>query len=216
MSEAEREAKERGEPTMVRASHILVESEEMVDALEGQLGAATFESLAKSMSKCPSKDKGGDLGWFKRYQMVPEFEKACFDNAPGTIVKVSTQFGWHLIKVQAHGTSSGTISVRELHERMNNIAQKIDVRERIEVKQANLGEDFINLPMGEYAQWAQDFEDGKLGLDKSKETVVLCHHGVRSNNFCQFLAQQGFEKVRNIVGGIDLYSKEIDDQVPRY
>lgn len=49
------------------------------------------------MSSCPSKDKGGDLGWFKKGQMVAEFEAACFENDPGTIVKVQTQFGWHVV-----------------------------------------------------------------------------------------------------------------------
>lgn len=49
------------------------------------------------MSSCPSKEKGGDLGWFKKGQMVAEFEAACFGNDPGTMVKVQTQFGWHLV-----------------------------------------------------------------------------------------------------------------------
>ena len=56
-----------------------------------------FGDVAADMSSCPSKDKGGDLGWFKKGQMVAEFEAACFENDPGTIVKVQTQFGWHVV-----------------------------------------------------------------------------------------------------------------------
>lgn len=56
-----------------------------------------FGDVAADMSSCPSKDKGGDLGWFKKGQMVAEFEAACFENDPGTIVTVQTQFGWHVV-----------------------------------------------------------------------------------------------------------------------
>ena len=59
-----------------------------------------FEDLAKKYSQCPSKAKGGQLGWFGPGQMVPEFEKAAFAGEKGKIVgPVKTQFGWHIIKV---------------------------------------------------------------------------------------------------------------------
>eukprot|EP00171_Calliarthron_tuberculosum_P020413 IDg20413t1 len=190
---------------MVRARHILVDTEEMVDALREQVDSGTpFAQLAETVSTCPSKTKGGDLGWFKRHMMVPEFEDAVFANTPGSIVKVHTQFGWHLIRVEKHGVSSGQISVQELSERFpgglaDADVQLVDCRERAELELASL-EGFVNLPMGEYGAWADGFESGELGLDKTKETVVMCHHGVRSSNFCQFLSQQGFENVRNLVG----------------
>lgn len=208
---------------MVRARHILVETEAMVDALKKQVEEGSeFAQLAESVSTCPSKEKGGDLGWFKRHQMVPQFEKVAFENKPGSIVKVQTQFGWHLVKVENHAISSGNISVEEVKERWPNgefgnidNVQFVDCREKHELELAKLN-GFFNLPMGEYASWADNFDANCCGLDKNFETIVMCHHGVRSNNFCQFLAQQGFSNVRNLVGGIDAYSLKVDSSIPRY
>ncbi|CUH86493.1 Foldase protein PrsA precursor [Phaeobacter sp. CECT 5382] len=82
-----------------RAAHILVESE--ADALEikEELDAgADFDILAKERSTGPSGPNGGDLGWFSRGRMVPEFEEAVLDLRAGEIsAPVETQFGWHLI-----------------------------------------------------------------------------------------------------------------------
>jgi parvulin-like peptidyl-prolyl isomerase len=85
-----------------RASHILVESEAEVDDLLKQIQSAKdtnakFAELAKSKSKCPSGQKGGDLGSFGRGQMVPQFDKVVFEKELGEIHKVQTQFGWHLV-----------------------------------------------------------------------------------------------------------------------
>lgn len=212
------------EPTMVRARHILVETEDMVDAVSKQLedGKGTFAELAGLVSTCPSKDRGGDLGWFRRNTMVKEFENAAFSNPPGSTVKVKTDFGWHLVQVEDHGVATQAITVLEYEQRfgkegtdhVENV-QLIDVREKNELERASLP-NFLNLPMGEYAAWADMFESGALGLEKDKETVVMCHHGIRSANFCSFLAQNGFTNVRNLIGGIDAYAKKIDPSVPLY
>ena len=53
-------------------------------------------------------------------------------------------------------------------------------------------------------------------FDKDKKTVCLCHHGVRSMRVAAVLAQEGFEDVHNVVGGIDAYSVAADRSVPRY
>lgn len=153
--------------------------------------------------------------------MVKEFEAAAFSNPPGTICRVKTQFGWHLIQVEEHGIASSSITVREYADRFVEAAesgdavQRIDCREVNELEKASLP-GFYNLPMGEYGRWADDLDNGNLGLDKQKETIVMCHHGIRSANFCSFLSQQGFTNVRNLIGGIDSYSRKIDSNVPLY
>ena len=81
-----------------RAAHILCADDEGAEAALTRIKAGEqFGDVAVGMSSCPSKEKGGDLGWFKKGQMVVEFEAACFENDPGTIVKVQSQFGWHVV-----------------------------------------------------------------------------------------------------------------------
>jgi peptidyl-prolyl cis-trans isomerase C len=84
----------------IRASHILVEKEyEAQDILKKLSEGCTFESLAKSFSKCPSREEGGDLGTFGRGQMVEAFEEAAFNLKVGEISgPVRTRFGYHIIK----------------------------------------------------------------------------------------------------------------------
>lgn len=53
-------------------------------------------------------------------------------------------------------------------------------------------------------------------LDPAAETIVVCHHGVRSWHACQYLAQAGFTRVANLAGGIEAWSLEVDPAVPRY
>ena len=53
-------------------------------------------------------------------------------------------------------------------------------------------------------------------LDPSAELVVYCHHGVRSAQAAEFLRAGGFERVRNLAGGIDRWSADVDPAVPRY
>lgn len=89
-------------PESVRASHILVSDDAEMKKVQDDLkGGMSFEDAAKKHSTCPSKEKGGDLGFFSKGQMVPEFEKAAFAMKPGETSKepVKTQFGLHLIKV---------------------------------------------------------------------------------------------------------------------
>ena len=89
------------EPEKIKISHILVDTEpEAKDILAKLKGGADFATLAKEKSKCPSKDKGGDLGLIGKGQTVPEFEKAAFALQPGQLSDVvKSQFGYHIIKV---------------------------------------------------------------------------------------------------------------------
>ncbi|WP_146347580.1 peptidylprolyl isomerase [Phaeobacter marinintestinus] len=83
------------------AQHILVETIEEAQAIKAELdGGADFGQMAKDKSTGPSGPNGGDLGWFGLGQMVPEFEGAVIELAPGAISEpVQTQFGWHLIQL---------------------------------------------------------------------------------------------------------------------
>ncbi len=83
-----------------RASHILVSDKTTADNIyERVKKGESFASLAQSYSKCPSKSKGGDLGWFKEGTMVKEFENQVRRMGTGSISKpVRTQFGYHIIK----------------------------------------------------------------------------------------------------------------------
>jgi len=81
------------------AAHILVETEEEAKAIKAELdGGADFAALAKEKSTGPSGPNGGDLGWFEKGMMVPEFEEAVTALEPGQVSDpVKTQFGWHVI-----------------------------------------------------------------------------------------------------------------------
>ena len=102
-------------PEQVRASHILIKTEGLDD--EGKKEARTriddllvkvkagedFAELAKAHSGCPSSSKGGDLGFFDRTRMVPEFSEAAFKLKVGEVSEVvETKFGYHIIKVTEH------------------------------------------------------------------------------------------------------------------
>lgn len=87
----------------VRAKHILVADEDKAKEIKEEIasGAKTFDEAAKEYSTCPSKEKGGDLGFFGKGRMVPEFDQAAFELEVGVVSDiVTTQFGHHLILVE--------------------------------------------------------------------------------------------------------------------
>src|SRR6478672_2628492 len=86
----------------VHARHILVPTEEEAKAVIEELKkGADFAELAKKKSKDPGASDGGDLGFFTKDQMVPEFSNVAFALEPGKISDpVKSQFGWHIIKVE--------------------------------------------------------------------------------------------------------------------
>ena len=101
-------------PGNIRASHILIshsgaprtgatrskaEAKALAEDMQAKLEAGeSFEELAKAYSDCPSSQKGGDLGFFPRGQMVPPFEEAAFGLKPGEVSDiVETPFGYHII-----------------------------------------------------------------------------------------------------------------------
>jgi len=86
----------------VRARHILVETEDEAKAVVAELKKGTdFAELAKTKSKDPGSQDGGDLGYFTKDQMVPEFSEVAFKLEKGALSEpVKSQFGWHVIKVE--------------------------------------------------------------------------------------------------------------------
>ena len=94
-------AKQQKPEEEVRARHILVESEPDAQAVLKRVnGGEDFAKVANEMSKDPGS-KGGELGWFTKERMVPEFAEAAFKMQPGQISDpVKSQFGWHIIQVE--------------------------------------------------------------------------------------------------------------------
>jgi peptidyl-prolyl cis-trans isomerase C len=89
----------------VHARHILVPTEEAAKKIIDELNkGGDFEALAKANSTDSGAAQGGDLGFFKKGDMVPEFAAAAFALKPGEYTKepVHTQYGWHIIKVEEH------------------------------------------------------------------------------------------------------------------
>jgi rhodanese-related sulfurtransferase len=111
--------------------------------------------------------------------------------------------------------SFSEITVAELAAKLEDTSENVqcvDVREPQELAIARIDR-FINLPLSEYADWSPAIDSY---LDREVETLVLCHHGMRSAQMCQWLVSQGFSKVYNIKGGIDEYARAIDPKVPKY
>ncbi len=96
-------------PETVSAKHILVETEDQAKEIKAKIdnNEVTFEAAAKEYSTCPSNAQGGDLGVFGRGMMVPEFEDAAFALELNEVSEpVKTQFGYHLVKVEAKNDAS--------------------------------------------------------------------------------------------------------------
>jgi rhodanese-related sulfurtransferase len=111
--------------------------------------------------------------------------------------------------------SMGVITASELFQRIQeetlSQVQLVDVREPQELDLASIP-GFQRFSLSESGQWAPCITEL---LDPEIETIVLCHHGMRSAQMCGFLVQQGFTQVWNVQGGIDAFSA-YDSAVKRY
>ncbi|OSX75330.1 hypothetical protein BU14_0240s0008 [Porphyra umbilicalis] len=139
-------------PESARAAHILVESEADAAAAWAAIdGGKPWDDVARTASSCPSASKGGDLGWFGRGAMVPEFETAAFDHPVGTVLMVRSGFGWHLVRVTGGRAGVGTATVHALADRLKADGpppQLIDVREAEELASASV-DGFVHVPLSE-------------------------------------------------------------------
>lgn len=105
---------------------------------------------------------------------------------------------------------SFTITPKELKERMDK-GEKLfllDVREPWEHSLAKI-EGCVLIPLGTLPQSMEQ-------VDQSAEIIAYCHHGMRSADATGFLLQQGYPNVKNLIGGIDAWSLQVDPSVPRY
>ena len=102
------------------------------------------------------------------------------------------------------------ISPQELKMRLDKGDKLVlvDVREEWEYSLAKLGGSIL-IPLGTLPQ-------SLAQLNRDSEIVAICHHGMRSADPTNFLIQQGFANVKNLVGGIDAWSTQVDGSVPRY
>ncbi|SVD89275.1 uncharacterized protein METZ01_LOCUS442129 [marine metagenome] len=94
-------AKKERKVKKVQARHILVGTKELADEIKKKIDdGEEFSKLAEEFSECPSKKRGGDLGWFGKGAMVRPFEVAAFSANEGEVVgPVKTEFGYHIIYV---------------------------------------------------------------------------------------------------------------------
>ena len=127
----------------VRAKHILLKTKEDATAAKARvLKGEAFEDVAQAVSTGPSAPKGGDLGWFEKDRMVPEFAEAAFSlNIGGISDPVKTQFGYHIIKVydkKAAGPKSFADARPEMEKALMMEKQKTRVAQIVEtVKKDN-------------------------------------------------------------------------------
>ncbi|MEK9139673.1 MAG: rhodanese-like domain-containing protein [Nitrospirota bacterium] len=103
-----------------------------------------------------------------------------------------------------------TITPRELKDRFDKGDKPflLDVREPWEYALAKLEGSYL-IPLGTLPQ-------SLANLDRNAEIVAYCHRGMRSADAAGFLLQQGFTSVKNLIGGIDSWSVQVDPTVPRY
>lgn len=128
----------------VSARHILVKTEEEAKAIIAELDAGKdFIELAKAKSTDPNKSEGGDLGYFTKGRMVPEFEEAAFAMEKGTYSKtpVKTQFGFHVIKVEdkrdaappAYETVAQQVRQLVMRDKYLAIIEKAKAEQKVEI-----------------------------------------------------------------------------------
>jgi rhodanese-related sulfurtransferase len=100
---------------------------------------------------------------------------------------------------------------RQLNERLQQQGQQpllLDVREPWEFNICAINNSQL-IPMGQIATKLED-------LDPQRETVVICHHGIRSRSVAMYMERHGFSDVINLAGGVEAWSREIDLDMPTY
>ena len=116
-----------------------------------------------------------------------------------------------LAPIKDNPLSFREMSATMLHEYLHSLTIKpllIDVREPWEYQTCHIQESVL-IPMRQIPTAVNE-------LDPDQETVVICHHGIRSRSVCTFLANNDFTQIINLSGGIDEWAKTVDDSMPLY
>lgn len=126
-------------PDSVKARHILLKYtqtaadtllEAKLDSIKSVIEAGgDFGAIAKDVSEdvgSAAAEEGGDLGWFRAGQMVPEFNDACFDGNTGDMVIVQTQFGFHLIEVTAQSEKVKKVQLARVVRNIESSSETFD------------------------------------------------------------------------------------------
>jgi peptidyl-prolyl cis-trans isomerase C len=141
----------------IHARHILVSTQAQAEAIIKQLdNGADFAKLAQKYSTDPGSVNGGDLGWFKKGDMVPEFANAAFAMKDGQITQtpVHSQFGWHVIQVLGHRQDPAP-KLADVHDKIRNqLIQQgihnllISVRSQVAIKEYTPDGSALTVPAG--------------------------------------------------------------------
>ena len=103
------------------------------------------------------------------------------------------------------------IDAKDLKQLLNSDQSRpllLDVREHWEFEICRI-EGSTLIPMGEIHYALQH-------LDRDRHTVVICHHGIRSQQVCFYLMQMGFNNVNNLIGGVQAWANDVDSTMPTY
>ena len=128
-------------PFQVKASHILVKEEKDINEVSEKLKSGeSFEDLAKELSECPSGQNGGDLGFFEKGKMVPEFETAAFALGVNEIsTPFKTDFGFHIVKV-TDKNEGGKQTLADVSEGIKRHLEQLEAQKVISKKVMELRE----------------------------------------------------------------------------
>ena len=99
----------------------------------------------------------------------------------------------------------------EVNDILNNKENKLiilDVREKWEYDICHIKES-VHIPMGQIAERKDE-------LNMEDTIIVVCHHGIRSRMVAKYLDGEGFEEVLNLTGGVDAWSKTVDESMKKY
>jgi peptidyl-prolyl cis-trans isomerase C len=162
----------------VHARHILFENEaDAKQAIADIKGGAKFEDIAKAKSKDPSAaQNGGDLGFFSKDEMVPEFAEAAFKLKPGEMIDapVKTQFGWHVIEVierrQAPPPTLEESKATIVNDLRNSVAQRVieGIQKDASIKKFNIDGSPMTAPADKPADAKPDDKAGDKPADQKQ------------------------------------------------